>query len=68
MLYPGGQERMFLAALDVRGAHKAWGRRRSEVEGAWDALCRKARRARRHHRDQPRAVRRRVRPARSPRP
>ena len=34
---------MFLAALDVRGAHKAWGRRRSEVEGAWDDVCRKAR-------------------------
>ena len=33
MLYPGGQERMFLAAVDVRGAHKAWGRRRAEVDG-----------------------------------
>lgn len=43
VLYPGGHERMFLAAVDVRGAHKAWGRRRVEVEGTWDALCRKAR-------------------------
>ena len=43
VLYPGGQERMFLAALDVRGAHKAWGRRRAEVDGSWDTLCRKAR-------------------------
>ena len=43
VLYPGGQERMFLAALDVRGAHKAWGRRRAEVDGSWDRLCRKAR-------------------------
>ncbi len=31
VLYPGGEERMFLAAVDVRGSHKAWGRKRSEV-------------------------------------
>jgi hypothetical protein len=43
VLYPGGEERMFLAAVDVRGSHKAWGRRRSEVAGAWDHVCRKAR-------------------------
>jgi hypothetical protein len=43
VLYPGGEERMFLSALDVRGAHKAWGRRRAEVDGSWDTLCRKAR-------------------------
>lgn len=44
-LYPdGGEERMFRAALDVRGNHKSWGRRRSEVEGTWDGLCHKARR------------------------
>ncbi|QWZ06803.1 hypothetical protein KRR39_14835 [Nocardioides panacis] len=43
MLYPGGEERMFLAAVDVRGSHKAWGRKRSEVAGAWDHVCRKAR-------------------------
>ena len=43
VLYPGGGERMFLAAVDVRGTHKAWGRRRSEVEGSWDALARRAR-------------------------
>lgn len=35
---------MLRAALDVRGNHKAWGRKRSEVDGAWDRLCRKARR------------------------
>jgi hypothetical protein len=43
VLYPGGHERMFLAAVDVRGTSKAWGRDRAEVDGAWDALCRKAR-------------------------
>ena len=43
VLYPGGGERMFLAAVDVRGSHKAWGRKRSEVEGCWDALARRAR-------------------------
>ena len=43
VLYPSGHERMFLAAVDVRGAHKAWGRTRAEVDGAWDTLCRKAR-------------------------
>ena len=43
VLYPSGHERMFLAAVDVRGAHKAWGRTRAEVNGAWDTLCRKAR-------------------------
>ncbi len=44
VLVPGLKERAFLAALDVRGTHAAWGRRRSEVAGAWDDLCRKARR------------------------
>jgi len=45
-LYPtgGGEQQMFRAALDVRGNHKAWGRKRSDVEGTWDRLCRKARR------------------------
>ncbi len=43
ILYPGGQERMFLAAVDVRDTHKAWGRSRAEVDGSWDSLCRKAR-------------------------
>jgi hypothetical protein len=43
VLYPSGHERMFLAAVDVRGAHKAWGRTRAEVDGSWDTLCRKAR-------------------------
>lgn len=44
ILYPeAGDEAMFRAALDVRGNHKAWGRTRSDVEGAWDRLCRKAR-------------------------
>ncbi len=44
--YPVGNEaddRMFLAALDVRGTRKAWGRSRTEVDGSWDLLCRKAR-------------------------
>ena len=43
VLYPADDELMFRAALDVRGNHKAWGRRRSEVEGAWDELCGRAR-------------------------
>jgi hypothetical protein len=43
VLYPGGEERMFLAAVDVRGTHKAWGRKRSEVTGRWDDLCRRVR-------------------------
>ena len=44
VLYPSGKDdRMFRAALDVRGNHKAWGRKRAEVAGTWDTLCRKAR-------------------------
>jgi len=44
VLYPNkAADLTFRAALDVRGNHKAWGRRRSEVEGAWDELCRRAR-------------------------
>ena len=43
VLYPAGHDEMFRAALDVRGSHKAWGRRRSDVEGAWDDLCVRAR-------------------------
>ena len=43
VLSPGGHERMFLAAVDVRGTHKGWGRTREEVTGAWDDLCRRAR-------------------------
>ena len=45
VLYPQTEDDvMFRAALDVRGNHKAWGRRRREVEGAWDALSLRARR------------------------
>ncbi len=29
-------------ALDVCRSHRSWGRKRSEVEGSWDTLCRKA--------------------------
>jgi hypothetical protein len=43
VLYPGGRDRMFLAAVDVRGTHRAWGRDRAEVRGAWDDLARRAR-------------------------
>lgn len=40
VLYPQTPDDvMFRAALDVRGNHKAWGRRRKDVEGAWDTLC-----------------------------
>ncbi|MGZ5417496.1 MAG: hypothetical protein ACXWDI_09975 [Nocardioides sp.] len=46
VLYPQtDDDMMFRAALDVRGNHKAWGRKRREVEGAWDELCLRAR----HH-------------------
>ena len=44
VLFPAGDERMFRAAVDVRGNHKAWGLARSEVKDGWDALCRRARR------------------------
>ena len=45
VLYPQtADDVMFRAALDVRGNHKAWGRKRREVEGAWDELCLRARR------------------------
>ncbi len=45
VLYPQTSDSvMFRAALDVRGNHKAWGRKRSEVEGVWDDLCVQARR------------------------
>lgn len=44
VLYPdGAKDAMFRAALDVRGNHKAWGRKRDEVAGTWDKLSRKAR-------------------------
>jgi hypothetical protein len=42
--YPvASEDLMFRAALDVRGNHKAWGRRRKDVEGAWDDLVAHAR-------------------------
>lgn len=45
VLYPQTRDDvMFRAALDVRGNHKAWGRQRSDVAGAWDSLCSSARR------------------------
>lgn len=43
VLYPQTDDDvMFRAALDVRGNHKAWGRRRKDVEGAWDHLAGRA--------------------------
>lgn len=42
LLYPSGEGRMFLAALDVRGTHDGWGRTRQETEGSWLDLCRRA--------------------------
>lgn len=45
VLYPQtADDVMFRAALDVRGNHKSWGRRRKDVAGAWDSLCASARR------------------------
>jgi hypothetical protein len=38
----GNRKETFLAAVDVRRTHEAWGRGREEVAGAWDALCRRA--------------------------
>ncbi len=47
VLVPAGdQGLMFRAALDVRGNHRAWGQRRTDVAGAWDQVCLAARR---HH-------------------
>jgi hypothetical protein len=44
VLYPATpDDLMFRAALDVRGAHKAWGLRRKDVQGAWDELAARAR-------------------------
>lgn len=48
VLYPRrhdqGDDLMFRAALDVRSNHKAWGRQRRDVTGAWHELCGQARR------------------------
>lgn len=45
VLYPQTKnDVMFRAALDVRGNHKAWGRRRKDVAGAWDQVCAAAQR------------------------
>jgi hypothetical protein len=44
VLYPRvGPESMFRAAVDIRGNPQSWGRDSSDVDGTWDALCRKAR-------------------------
>ncbi|MGN6576823.1 MAG: hypothetical protein ACTHKG_14170 [Nocardioides sp.] len=44
LLYPAAPDTlMFRAALDVRGAPKAWGLRRKDVQGAWDKLAARAR-------------------------
>jgi hypothetical protein len=39
----GTRKESFLAAVDVRRTHKAWGRSREEVAGSWDQLCRRVR-------------------------
>lgn len=44
VLVPGSSDLMLRAALDVRGNHRAWGRRRAEVAGCWDEVCHAARR------------------------
>ena len=44
VLYPDPHsDLMFRAALDVRGTHRAWGRGRADVAGAWDELSAVAR-------------------------
>lgn len=40
----GNRRETFLAAVDVRGTHDAWGRNREDVAGAWAKLCKRARR------------------------
>ena len=35
-------DEMLRATLEIRRAHKTWGYKRREVEGAWSALCRRA--------------------------
>lgn len=35
-------DEMFLAAVEIRRTHKAWGYRRHDVEGSWSAICRRA--------------------------
>jgi hypothetical protein len=36
------RDEMLRAAIEIRRVHKAWGYKRSEVEGAWSAICRRA--------------------------
>lgn len=44
VLHPAiSAEEMFRAAIEIRRDHKAWGYQRREVEGAWAAICRRAR-------------------------
>ncbi|MDO9494706.1 MAG: hypothetical protein Q7J48_03305 [Nocardioides sp.] len=38
---PASSEEMFRAAIEIRREHRAWGFRRSEVEGAWARICRR---------------------------
>jgi hypothetical protein len=35
-------DEMLRAALEIRRVHKSWGYKRREVEGAWNAVCRRA--------------------------
>jgi hypothetical protein len=35
-------DEMLRATLEIRRAHKAWGYKRREVEGAWSEICRRA--------------------------
>ena len=42
LLYPSGEGRMFLAALDVRGTYDGWGRTPEETVGSWLDLCGRA--------------------------
>ena len=51
VLYPAGHERMFLAAVDVRGAHKGWGRTRATRAVHRDEREPDAERLDEHHRE-----------------
>ncbi len=44
VICPGANQReMFLAAIEVRGTHKAWGVGEEQLAGTWRRVCREAR-------------------------
>lgn len=47
VLAPATAAEMFRAALEITRAHRSWGLRRKDVEGAWAKVCRRVHKARR---------------------